>query len=206
MADGRSTRWDHHREVRRADLVAAAVTAIDQYSREASVDDIAKVAGVSKPVLYRYFSDKADLHTAIGQWGAALVLERLAPALASQASPRERVSQAVSAYFKAIEEHPQVFLLLVQQRVVSADPASDGKAAVAAALARVIGEAMSEGGVDPRGAEPWAHAVVGLGLSTAEWWLTTRTMSRAEVSSHLAEFVWGALVGISRNQGVTIGS
>ncbi|HSV37568.1 MAG TPA: TetR/AcrR family transcriptional regulator [Nocardioidaceae bacterium] len=203
--DGRSTRWDNHREARRAELVAAAVTAMHKYSREASIDEIARVAGVSKPVLYRYFSDKSDLHAAVGQWGASLVVERLAPAFESRLPLRQRVAKAVSAYLEVIEEHPQVFLLLVQHRVNSTtDPLADGKAAVAATLTQVISDAMSELGIDTGGAEPWAHAVVGLGLSTGEWYLERKTMSRAEVSSYLTEFVWGALVGISRNHGITL--
>ena len=201
-ADGRSTRWDHHREARRAELVAATVTAIDESSREASIDEIAKFAGVSKPVLYRYFSDKADLHAAVGRWGAALVLERLGPALDSEAPLKERVSQAVSAYFEVVEAHPQIFLLLAEQRGTGAD--ASGKAVVATTIAQVMGTAMQGRGIDTRGAEPWAHAVVGLGLSTAEWWLSDGGMSRVEVSAYLTEFLWGALVGISRNQGVTI--
>jgi hypothetical protein len=132
------------------------------------------------------------------------VLERLGPALASEARLEQRVGQAVSAYFEVIEEHPEVFLLLVEQRANTTDPLSDGKTAVAALLASVIGDSMRDLGIETRGAEPWAHAVVGLGLATGEWWLTNHTMSREEVSSYLAEFVWGALVGISRNQGVTI--
>ena len=206
-ADGRSTRWDTHRENRRAELVEAAVAAIDRYSREASIDEIARVAGVSKPVLYRYFNDKADLHAAVGQWGATLLLERIAPALESDTSIKSRVNQAVAAYFALIEEHPQVFLLLVQHRVNrTADPLADGKAAVAAALAQVLSDALGDLGIDTGGAEPWAQAVVGLGLTTGEWWLERQTMSRAAVSAYLAEFVWGALVGISRNHGVTLGS
>jgi AcrR family transcriptional regulator len=204
VADGRSTRWDQHREARRAELVAAAVTAIDQHSNAASIDEIARAAGVSKPVLYRYFADKADLHAAVGQWGATLVLERLEPALAAPLPLKERVSRAVSAYFEVIEQHPQVFLLLVQQPSGSADPLSDGKATVAAALAEVIGGALSDLRRDTRAADPWAQAVVGLGLSTAEWWLTNRTMSRTEVSSHLVELIWGAAVGISRHRGPAI--
>jgi len=203
--DGRSTRWDQHRETRRAELVAAAVAAMDKHSREASIDEIARVAGVSKPVLYRYFSDKSDLHAAVGQWGASLVVERMTPAFESRRPLKERVASAVTAYFEVIEEHPQVFLLLVQHRVSSAtDPLADGKAAVAATLTHVISDAMSELGIDPGGAEPWAHSVVGMGLSAGEWYLERKSMSREEVSSYLAEFVWGALVGISRNRGITL--
>jgi len=203
--DGRSTRWDSHREQRRAELVAAAVTAIDRYGREASIDEIARVAGVSKPVLYRYFTDKADLHAAVGQWGAAQVLETIAPLFASEAPMKQRVYAAIDGYFETIEAHPQVFLLLVQHRVKSdTDPLADGKAAVAATIAQIMTESMTSLGMDAGGAEPWAQGVVGLGLSTGEWWLERRAMPRETVSRYLADFVWGALVGISRAHGVPL--
>jgi len=186
-------------------LVAAAVAAIDRLGREASIDEIAKVAGVSKPVLYRYFSDKGDLHAAVGMWGATQVLDRLVPILASDAPMKQRVHDGVAAYFEVIEAHPQVFLLVVQHRVSStSDPLADGKAAVAAVLAQTLIDAMQELGLDTGGAEPWAQGVVGLGLSTGEWWLERKTMPRAAITAYLSEFVWGALVGISRNQGVTL--
>ena len=56
--DGRTTRWDAHRDQRRAELVQAAVRAIDQHGPDVTIADIAAEAGVSKPVLYRYFTDK----------------------------------------------------------------------------------------------------------------------------------------------------
>ena len=58
--DGRTTRWDAHRDQRRAELVLAAVRAIDQHGPDAGIADIAAEAGVSRPVLYRYFADKDD--------------------------------------------------------------------------------------------------------------------------------------------------
>ena len=42
---------------------------------------------------------------------------------------------------------------------------------------------MRELGVDTGGAEPWAQALVGMGLSTGEWWLERQTMSRAAVGA-----------------------
>ncbi len=205
--DGRSTRWSAHREARRAELVEAAVAAIDRLGPLAGIEDIATAAGVSKPVLYRYFSDKADLHAAVGTWGANLVLERLAPALLSDGTLRERVDLGCEAYLALIEEHAGVFLLLVQQRVAGSgqgDPLADGKAAIAAALARVMGDALRGLGVDSAGAEPWAHGLVGLGLSTGEWWLTRRTMTRTAVAGYLSSFVWHALEGISTSYGVAV--
>ncbi|HET6627701.1 MAG TPA: TetR/AcrR family transcriptional regulator [Nocardioidaceae bacterium] len=208
--DGRSTRWSSHRESRRAQLVTAAVAAIDEHGPGAGLDEIARTAGVSRPVLYRYFTDKAGIHTAVGQWGAELVMERLLPALLAEVPIRGRVELAVEAYLGTIEEHPNVFLLLVRHRVSGSgdkeadDPLADGKAAIASAIARVLGDALRELGVDAGGAEPWAHGLVGLGLSTGEWWLDRRTMSRAHVGAYLTDFIWHALDGIARSYGVPL--
>jgi AcrR family transcriptional regulator len=203
--DGRSTRWSAHREARRNELVLAAVTAIDEHGPQAGIDEIAAAAGVSKPVLYRYFTDKADLHAAVGSWGAGVVMDRLVPALFSDATIRERVDLGCEAYLAAIEEHPNVFRLLVAHRVEGGtDPLADGKAAIAAAMARVLGDTLRDLGVDAGGAEPWAHGLVGLGLSTGDWWLTRRTMSRAAVRGYLSAFVWHAFEGVAREHGISL--
>ena len=200
--DGRSTRWDAHRDQRRADLVAAAVRAIDQHGPDAGIAEMAAEAGVSKPVLYRYFADKDELHAAVGQWGAAEVLSRLLPALRSDLPVRERVARGVDAYLCTLEEHPQVFLLLVRHR--GADPLADGKVRIAAALAKVLGDTLEGLEVDPEGAEPWAEGIVGLGLSTGEWWLERSTMDRGTVGAHLSAFIWHALDGAATELGVPL--
>ncbi len=141
----------------------------------------------------------------MGAWGAGVVLERLLPALTADGSVEERVRIGCEAYLAAIEEHPNVFLLLVAYRVEGdTDPLADGKAAIAAAMARVMGDTLRDLGVDSAGAEPWAHGLVGLGLSTGEWWLSRRTMSRAAVTTYLSEFVWHAFEGIAHSHGVRV--
>lgn len=201
-ADGRSSRWDAHREARRADFVAAAVAAIAEHGPDVHIDRIAERAGVSKPVLYRYFTDKDELHAAVGRWGADEVLGRVVPPLTTREPVRARVDRAVDGYLAALEEHPQVFLLLVRHR--GSDPLRDGKAAISAALARVLGDTLRALDVDAAGAEPWAEGVVGLGLATGEWWLERRTMSRAAVAAYLGAFVWHALEGAAAELGVPL--
>lgn len=200
--DGRNTRWDAHRDQRRTELVQAAVRAIDQHGPDASIADIAAEAGVSKPVLYRYFADKDELHAAVGQWGADEVLTRMLPAVRSDEPVRDRVAAAVDAYLSTLEEHPQVFLLLVRHR--GSDPLAGGKAAITAAFTRVLGDTLRGLGVDAAGAEPWAQGLVGLGLATGEWWLERETMSRAAVGRYLTAFVWHALEGAAGELGVPL--
>lgn len=204
VKDGRSARWDAHREERRRELVLAAVAAIDLVGPAAGVAEIAAAAGVSKPVLYRYFDGLDDLHAAVGRWGAEEVVGRLLPAVLDGPTVRERVERGVEAYLATIAEHPQVFLLLVRHRAAGADPLADGKATIAAAFARVLGDGLRELAVDAAGAEPWAQALVGMGLSTGEWWLERQTMSRAAVGAYLTSFIWHAFAGIAAELGVPL--
>ena len=153
-------------------------------------------------MLYRYFTDKDELHAAVGQWGADEVLGGLVPAMASDLPIRERVSLAVDAYLATLEEHPQVFLLLVRHR--GADPLADGKARIAGALARMLGDALRDLDIETGAAEPWAEGLVGVGLATGEWWLERRTMDRATVGAHLSAFIWHALNGAATELGVPL--
>lgn len=203
-ADGRSARWDAHREERRAELTAAAVRAIDQHGPEAGIADIAAEAGVSKPVIYRYFASKTELHAAVGRWGAALVLERMAAVWPSAVPDRQDLEAVIGAYVEVLEEHPQVFLLLVRHRTQDHDPLADGRTEVSAAFARMIGDGLRARGVDAAGAELWAQGLLGLGLSVGEWWLTRRTMSRAAVVDYLTGFVWHAFAGTAAEHGLAL--
>lgn len=204
--DGRTTRWDDHRDQRRAVLVEAAVAAIDEHGADASIAQIAAAAGVSKPVLYRYFADKDELHAAVGSWGAQQVLDHVIPPLLTDLPIRERVARGVDGYLEVIAEHPHLFQLVVRHRTDAKDPLADGRQGIASAFARVIGDGMRHLGVDAAGAEPWAHGLVGLGLSTGEWWLDRRTMSQAAVARYLTEFVWHAFEGIATEYGVPLTS
>jgi AcrR family transcriptional regulator len=203
--DGRRTRWDEHREARRAELVAAAVSAIDTHGPGASIAEIAASADVSKPVLYRYFGDKDDLYRAVGQWGAEQVLERLVPVLVASdtATLRERVYAGCDAYLEFLDEHPQVFLLLVEHHS-SDDPLADGKAQIATTFAKLMGDTLRRLGVDSAGAEPWAHGLIGMGLSVGEWRLRRDIMSREATSTYLASFIWHAFSGFAADNGVSL--
>ena len=197
--DGRSSRWDAHREARRAEFVAAATTAIEQHGPDAHLEEIAAAAGVSKPVLYRYFTDKDDLLATTARTAADRLIVVVTAAIAGPGAPRDRVERAVDAYLTEVEQHRNLFLLAVRHHGQAMDgPVADGKAAMAAVFARTLGDALRAAGFDAGGAEPWAHALVGLGVSTAEWWLERQTMSKPAVADYLTAFIWHALDGIGQ--------
>lgn len=204
--DGRATRWAAHREARRAEFVAAAVRTIDGLGPDASVADIAAEAEVSKPVLYRYFGDKAELHAAVGSWAAEQILGRVVAAVLEPAATRQRVVAGVEAFLDTLAEHPQVYLLLGRQHSGSTDPLAEGRVRIATTFARMVGDAFRRLGVDAAGAEPWAHSLVGIGEAAGVWWLERQTMSREALVRYLSEFIWHALAGTTAEYGVPLDS
>ncbi|MFF8815334.1 TetR/AcrR family transcriptional regulator [Streptomyces pactum] len=208
VPDGRSSRWTAHRAARREEFVDAALRALAVHGPDLHIGHVAEQAGVSKPVLYRQFADKADLLAALRERGVAMLVVRVAPALDDGLPPLERVRGAIDGFFSLLEEHPNLYRLAA--RTVPAGPGGGGsgvrtgKALTAAELTRVFDEALHHLGLDTRGAEPWAHAVVGMVHNTAEWWLEKRPMSRQEIVDRLTEMVWAAIDGFLRGYGIEL--
>lgn len=206
--DGRRDRWSSHRAHRRAELVEAALTALATHGPDLGMEDVAAQAGVTKPVLYRHFADKADLFVALGNRGTEILFERLIPAINSEEAPRPRIRKAVDAVFSTFEEHPNLYWVLARRsfadRPVDADPVTEDKQFIATALSALLGDYLRALGMDSGAAEPWAHGIVGLVHNTAEWWLSRRSMSRDAVVEYLTQIIWAAIDGLVREHGTVL--
>jgi len=197
--DGRSRRWAGHRERRRAELVEAVLEAIRELGPEPGIDAVAAHAGVSKPVLYRYFTDKSGLWQAVGRQAAASVVEAVAPAVAAVREERDMVAAAVDAYLTFIEADPHVYRFVVHQRGLARDTdvVADAMDTVASGLARIIGDRLRALGLDSGPALPWAYGIVGFVQTVGDWWLRQRQpISRAALADYLTTFLWGGVAGI----------
>lgn len=206
-ADGRRHRWSAHREQRRQQFIEAALRVLGASGPELPMDAVAAEAGVTKPVLYRYFSDKAALVDALGEAGSAFLLDRLLPAIQADGPPLARVRDAVAAYFSVIDEYPNLYWLLARW------PAAEGsgpdvilrdKELIATTLTAVLGGYLRSFGLDSGAAEPWAYGLTGLVQSTGEWWLQRRSMSRDHVVEYVTSLIWSALSGVLRDAGIVI--
>jgi AcrR family transcriptional regulator len=227
MSDGRRSRWSAHREQRRAEFVEAALRVLARSGPDLPIDAVAAEAGVTKPVLYRYFTDKAALVEALGDAGSAFLFARLVPAMQSDRLPLDRVRDAVGAYFAVIDEHPNLYWLLA--RWPAADAAEPGRATalrastvspastasrastvqrdkdlIATSLTAILGDYLRVFGLDSGGAEPWAYGITGLVQSTGEWWLSRRSMSRVHVVDYVTQLIWAALSGVLRDAGIVL--
>lgn len=205
--DARKDRWSVHRDERRRSFVDAALRLLEAQGPELLMDAVAVEAGVSKPVLYRYFSDKAELVDALAERGSEYFLARMLPTISAGGPVLDRIAGAVGAYFAVIDEHPNLYWLIARQ---DAAPGSRypgvqaDKESIAMALTAVIGDYLWFFGLDSGAAEPWAFGVTGLVQSTGEWWLQRRSMSRAHVVEYVTQLIWAALAGILGEAGIRI--
>src|SRR3954454_7336519 len=145
--DGRRARWTEHRRARREDLVAAALEAVPAAAPDLAVDDVARTAGVSKTVLYRYFTDKDELVDAVlEQISTEILLPRLLGELAlDRATDQERLRAVVAAFVAIIEEEPALYRFAYAQagRSGRADLVAQTEREVAEALAWVMAERLA---------------------------------------------------------------
>lgn len=180
-------------------MVQAAIEAVRTQGPGVSVAEIAATAGITKPVLYRHFVDRADLQRAVGQHAAEMLLARMAPELDPSREPAQLIRGVIDAFLAGIEDEPQLWRFVVHhpiEREAGAEVVDDARQQVARMLATIIGERLRAVGLDSGGAEAWAQGLVGMVQSAGDWWLERRTMSRAALTDYLTTLIWSGVSGV----------
>jgi len=77
-----------------------------------TMDDIAKEAGFTKPILYQYFESKTELYREIVNQTAETLLNSLRSAVAEVESPRAKIEVAFRVYFEMVVEETDAFRIL----------------------------------------------------------------------------------------------
>lgn len=189
------------RAVRREELLDAALVAVRRLGPGVSMNELAAEAGVTKPILYRHFGDRAGLVAALAARFTADLSNELEKALLRpQPSPRATVEATVDAFVAFIERDPEVYRLLVHRAVLEQPGAAEALGGflrqVGRAIASVLGEQLRAAGADSGGAEVLAHGIVGLVHQAGDWWLENQTMPRARLVAYVTELLWGGLSGM----------
>ncbi|HEY8523643.1 MAG TPA: TetR/AcrR family transcriptional regulator [Acidimicrobiales bacterium] len=185
------------RDERRAELLDAAERAIERIGPDASMDELAAEAGITKPILYSHFGDKAGLAGALAERVAAELNAAIAGSLGQMRHPREVAASTIDAFCTFIETQNALYRFLIKAAMAYPDKRSRSKliAGFAQQIADVLGDALGQAGGDTRAAEPWSYAIVGMTLSAGEWWLDSHTMSKDEVVGYLTQLLWAGLDG-----------
>ncbi|QCQ90339.1 TetR/AcrR family transcriptional regulator [Rhodococcus sp. SGAir0479] len=105
---------------RRAQLIDLGVRMLAERSLEQiSVEDIADQAGVSRGLLFHYFTSKHDFHVAIVRHTSAEMLARTAPDL--ELAPLEILRDVMASYVDYVSENRDTYVSLLRG-TASGDP------------------------------------------------------------------------------------
>lgn len=189
------------REQRRRQLLDCALQVfVAQGYHNASMDHIAEVAEVSKPVLYQHFPGKHELFLDLLDTHLGQLEDMLTEALASTEDNKERVSATMTAFFEFIDRKDEAYRLIFTSGMDNDDAVTLRMErfhdAVAGAIAEVIaddtGQPMAE-------ATLLGHGLIGMVLSGARHWSRLSERPGLEVSSQLtSRLAWRGISGFPK--------
>lgn len=195
------------RAVREQQMLDAAVATFAQRGyRAASMDEIAELAGVSKPLVYLYLNSKEELFSACIRREADALVEAVRKAVDPGAeSAARQLWSGLLGFFAHTSEHPDGWELLYRQAhredELFAREAVAMREEIIAFVTQLIAEAAREAECDPLLAEReiagLSHALVGAAESLAGW-ANGRTgagdaPSAKEAAATLMNFAWTGL-------------
>jgi AcrR family transcriptional regulator len=155
------------REVRRRQLVALGEELFAERGfAKASMDELARRAGVTKPVIYEQFGSKDGLFRACLEGLALRLAAEIAEAARAEEDPEARLRAGGLAFLRFAKENRVAYELLYEGRF------SDAAVAVRRRQAALILELMREMAgdhVDPRELEVAANAVNSAYEGVAHW-------------------------------------
>ena len=180
---------------RRAQLIEVGRSVFAKHGYEGtSVEEIAKRAKVSKPIVYEHFGGKEGLYAVIVDREMDYVERRINEAISS-GSPRERVERASLAFLSYVRDHPDGFAVLSQD-----SPLSSSRGTISSLLndlAERVGDvfvsALKEAGYDTKAAPIYANALIGMVTFVGTWWTEERKPPIEEVAKHIGALAWMGL-------------
>ncbi|MFG2312338.1 TetR/AcrR family transcriptional regulator [Streptomyces sp. NPDC048566] len=197
------------RAVREQQMLDAAVRTFGQRGyRAASMDEIAELAGVSKPLVYLYLNSKEELFTACIRREAAALTAAVRAGVARGLPADRQLWEGLGAFFTHTAQHPDGWTVLHLQARTHGEPfatvVSAMREELVAFVTELIVEAAREAHRDPslpeREAAGLAQALVGAAESLAAWANATPGVSAREAAGTLMNFAWAGLGDLLRDR------
>jgi len=190
------------RAVREQQMLDAAVRTFGRRGyMAASMDEIAELAGVSKPLVYLYLNSKDDLFTACIRREAAALVAAIRSSVDAALPADRQLWDGLRAFFAHTAEHQDAWSVLHLQARTHGERFAREVAAmreeIVAFVTGLIVIAARSAHRDPdlpeREVAGLAEALVGAAESLAVWANTTETVTAHEAATTLMNFAWSGL-------------
>jgi len=165
----------------------------------ASMDELARRAGVSKPVIYDHFDSKEQLFATCVRRTGEMLADRVAGAVREESDPRARLRAGSIAYFRFLQDQLQAWVVLFDDEEVR-----DARfAAEASRIRRRQSDLMINLMAETSGTAPdhegrtrleaMTLAIAGAYESLSLWWHKHPEVPPEELADWLLDLIWPGL-------------
>lgn len=159
-----------------------------------TMDEIARRAGVTKPLLYDHFGSKDGLVVACIARVRAELLQASEEAIAGGGAPRQMFRLGIRAFFEYIGRHERAWAVLLAEGLLTG-PAGAEVEALRQQQADFVSRLFAGVTGTPGSAalETYAQAVVGACERVALWRRDRGSPAATDAADHLADMFWSGL-------------
>jgi AcrR family transcriptional regulator len=161
----------------------------------ASMDDVALRAGVSKPIVYQSFASKHDLYMGILDDSVTNLVRDITEVISQQTDNRKRVEAAIAFYFDRVEAADIGYRLIFESDFTSNPDVRARVDELISQLARIIGQDIArETGLTTAEANILAGALSGMAQAGAWRWINLgRPVSKEKAVRGISYLAWTGL-------------
>lgn len=186
---------------RRQLLLEARTLFTERGYAHASMDELARRMGVSKPVVYQLAGSKEQLFRDVIATVHRELTDRIAAAVAPEADLRNKLSAGVTAFLCFVKENREGWntLLSMQAGPAGADMAALRQGQVLAVVELLARDLEDRGAaVDARSIEICVIAINGAIEAAALWWQSHAELSSGQLARVLTELLAPGLLTLAK--------
>ena len=192
----------------RRELIEEAATGVfaERGFHEASVDEIARRAGVSVPVLYDHFESKSALHRRLLERHYAELRRLWHEHLTADAPPERRIAAAFDAWFAYVEAHPYAWRMLFRDTSGAPEAQAFHREVELESRALLMPLFAAEPGIEniagstPELLEMGLAATVSTLQGLALWWYDHRDVPRERLVATAMNSLWIGFERVRRGE------
>jgi len=187
-------------DLRRSQLMMSALEVFTEKGfHQASMDDIAERAGVSKPILYQHFASKQVLYLGILEERVDVIVEQISNSIDSTEGNRNRLEAAISCYFRLIADADLGYRLIFESDFTMNSDVRALVEDVVAQVSRTVGaEVAKQTGMSVGEANILAGGLCGMAQAAAWRWLRLgRPIAMEKAVAQTLDLAWNGLSSVA---------
>jgi AcrR family transcriptional regulator len=186
---------------RRAQLLTVAERVFTRHGYQGtSMEDIATAAGITRPLIYNYFTDKDELYLECLRRARTELETAIVQAALAQHEPGEQLRSGLGAYFAFVKERGHRWDMLFGGGTAVAGTVAEEAAALrfgtAEKIAALVHAAAPQ--LPTTTTDAYAHLISGAGEQLAKWWRRNPHVPIADLVTWELDVIW---IGLDRITG-----